>query len=91
MHCQASVSESLLLRELKLRGLIERLFIVCPANLAVQWEREMKAKFNEKLTTMKLTLVIFCVGAGKLPPTRKLPSFQSAGSAKPMNNSAAGS
>lgn len=42
-----TIMAGLLLRELKLRGLAERILIVCPANLAFQWQRELKEKFDE--------------------------------------------
>src|SRR5207245_2748382 len=37
----------LLLKELKARGLIQRVRIVAPANLTFQWQRELKDKFRE--------------------------------------------
>lgn len=37
----------LLIRELELRGLAERVLIVCTANLAFQWQRELIAKLAE--------------------------------------------
>jgi SNF2 family DNA or RNA helicase len=43
----------LLIRELKLRGLAERILIVCPANLTFQWQREIKEKFDEKFEVLK--------------------------------------
>ncbi len=43
----------LLVRELALRGLAERILIVCPANLAFQWQREMKEKFDTTFLVMK--------------------------------------
>ena len=43
----------LLIRELKLRGLAERVLIICPANLTFQWQRELKDKFEEKFVVMK--------------------------------------
>ncbi len=43
-----TIMAGLLLRELKLRGLVERTLIVCPANLTFQWQREMKDKFEEQ-------------------------------------------
>ena len=43
----------LLVRELKLRGLIERVLVVCPANLSFQWQRELKEKFDEKFLVLK--------------------------------------
>src|SRR6266849_752124 len=42
-----TIMAGLLIRELKLRGLAERILIVCPANLAFQWQRELKEKFEE--------------------------------------------
>ena len=43
----------LLIRELKLRGLIERVLVVCPANLTFQWQRELNEKFDEKFLVFK--------------------------------------
>jgi SNF2 family DNA or RNA helicase len=37
-----TIMAGLLIRELKLRGLVERILIVAPANLAFQWQRELK-------------------------------------------------
>jgi superfamily II DNA or RNA helicase len=43
----------LLVRELKLRGLVERVLVLCPANLTFQWQRELKEKFDEKFIVLK--------------------------------------
>jgi superfamily II DNA or RNA helicase len=48
-----TIMAGLLVRELKLRGLIERVLVVCPANLAFQWQRELKEKFDEKFEVVK--------------------------------------
>mgnify|MGYP001047070124 CR=1 FL=1 len=48
-----TIMAGLLLRELKLRGLCDRVLIVCPANLTFQWQREMKEKFDEKFLVLK--------------------------------------
>src|SRR5215510_12303260 len=48
-----TIMAGLLIRELKLRGLVERLLIVCPANLAFQWQRELKDKFEETFLVLK--------------------------------------
>ena len=48
-----TIMAGLLIRELKLRGLAERILIVCPANLSFQWQRELKEKFDEKFLVMK--------------------------------------
>ena len=48
-----TIMAGLLIRELKLRGLAERILIVVPANLAFQWQRELKEKFNERFLILK--------------------------------------
>ena len=48
-----TIMAGLLVRELKLRGLIEQVLVVCPANLTFQWQRELKEKFDEKFLVMK--------------------------------------
>ena len=48
-----TIMAGLLIRELELRGLAERILIVCPANLAFQWQRELKEKFETKFLVMK--------------------------------------
>lgn len=48
-----TIMAGLLIRELKLRGLCDRVLIVCPANLTFQWQRELKEKFDEKFIVMK--------------------------------------
>ena len=48
-----TIMAGLLIRELQLRGLAERILIVCPANLAFQWQRELKEKFDEKFIVLK--------------------------------------
>ncbi len=48
-----TIMAGLLVRELKLRGLAERILVVCPANLAFQWQRELKEKFDEKFLVLK--------------------------------------
>jgi SNF2 family DNA or RNA helicase len=42
-----TIMAGLLLKELKIRGLITRTLIVTPANLSFQWQREMRDKFQE--------------------------------------------
>ncbi len=48
-----TIMAGLLIRELKLRGLAERMLIICPANLTFQWQRELKEKFDEKFLVLK--------------------------------------
>jgi superfamily II DNA or RNA helicase len=48
-----TIMAGLLLRELKLRGLVNRSLVVCPANLAFQWQRELREKFDEQFIVLK--------------------------------------
>ncbi len=48
-----TIMAGLLIRELELRGLAERILIVCPANLTFQWQRELKEKFDEKFLVLR--------------------------------------
>ncbi len=48
-----TIMAGLLLKELKIRGLVTRTLIVAPANLTFQWQREMKDKFREIFDVMR--------------------------------------
>ncbi len=48
-----TIMAGLLLKELKVRGLVKRTLIVAPANLTFQWQREMKDKFREHFGVMR--------------------------------------
>jgi superfamily II DNA or RNA helicase len=48
-----TIMAGLLIRELKLRGLADRVLVICPANLTFQWQRELKEKFEEKFVVLK--------------------------------------
>lgn len=48
-----TIMAGLLIRELELRGLADRILIVCPSNLAFQWQRELREKFDTKFLVMK--------------------------------------
>ncbi len=48
-----TIMAGLLIRELQLRGLAERILVICPANLSFQWQRELKEKFDEKFLVFK--------------------------------------
>ena len=43
----------LLLKELKVRGLVKRTLIITPASLSFQWQREMKEKFREQFEIIR--------------------------------------
>src|SRR5688572_1323809 len=48
-----TIMAGLLIRELKLRGLVQRILVVVPANLSFQWQRELREKFEEKFIVIK--------------------------------------
>jgi len=52
-----TIMAGLLLKELKLRGLVERVLIVVPANLTDQWRREMKDRFGEIFQVVRRTTI----------------------------------
>ena len=48
-----TIMAGLLLRELKLRGLVDRTLIVCPAALTFNWQRELREKFGEQFFVLR--------------------------------------
>jgi superfamily II DNA or RNA helicase len=45
-----TIEAGLVMRELKLRGLVRRILVVAPKSLALQWQAEMENHFNESFT-----------------------------------------
>ena len=50
-----TIMAGLILKELKMRGLMNNCLIVSPGHLKLQWLREMKEKFNERFTIKNIT------------------------------------
>jgi len=48
-----TIMAGLLLKELKARGLVSRALIVVPANLAFQWQRELRDRFRERFDIIR--------------------------------------
>ncbi len=48
-----TIMAGLLIRELRLRGLIDRILIITPANLSYQWRRELKDLFGERFDIIR--------------------------------------
>jgi len=48
-----TIMAGLLIKELKVRGLIQRILIVTPANLSFQWRRELLEKFRESFEIIR--------------------------------------
>jgi len=42
-----TIMAGLLMKELKMRGAIERVLVLCPAPLTIQWQDELRSKFDE--------------------------------------------
>jgi len=51
-----TIMAGLLLKELKYRGLVERVLIVAPGHLKDQWLREMHEKFQENFVKLEKTV-----------------------------------
>lgn len=47
-----TIMAGLIIKELKLRGIVSRLLIVTPGHLKDQWRRELKDKFHESVTVI---------------------------------------
>ena len=74
-----TIMAGLTLKELKFRGLVERILIVTPANLTDQWRRELHDKFGE---------VFACRQPGpRSPPPTAGTSGRTATSASPQSTS----
>jgi len=52
-----TIEAGLVMRELKLRGLVRRTLVVAPKGLATQWVAEMQAHFNEEFHLFKQVIV----------------------------------
>ena len=52
-----TIMAGLSIKELKFRGLIERILIITPANLTDQWRRELHDKFGETFTVINRATV----------------------------------
>jgi superfamily II DNA or RNA helicase len=48
-----TIMAGLLIKELKIRGLVKRTLVVTPANLSFQWQRELKDKFRENFEIIR--------------------------------------
>ncbi|NTV62233.1 MAG: DUF3883 domain-containing protein, partial [Oscillochloris sp.] len=51
-----TIMAGLLIKELKLRGVIERVLVLAPAPLTIQWQDEMRSKFDEVFEVIRSDL-----------------------------------
>ena len=47
-----TIEAGMVIKELKARGLIQRILVVCPTGLVTQWASEMQEKFHEKFNVI---------------------------------------
>jgi superfamily II DNA or RNA helicase len=47
-----TIMSGLLIKELRLRGIVERVLVLCPAPLTIQWQDELATKFDESFEIM---------------------------------------
>lgn len=47
-----TIEAGMIIKELKARGLIKRVLVVCPTGLVTQWASEMQEKFHEKFNVI---------------------------------------
>ena len=52
-----TIEAGLVIKELRARGLIDRVIIVTPASLTIQWQQELRSKFNEDFEIIDKTAV----------------------------------
>jgi hypothetical protein len=64
-----TIMAGLLIKELKIRGLVKRTLIVTPANLSFQWQRELKDKFRESFEVVRSD--VLRANYGIIPGRRK--------------------
>jgi ERCC4-related helicase len=62
-----TIEAGLIIKELRARGLLERVLIVVPASLQLQWQSELKSKFNEEFEVLDGAALQF-LGRGKANP-----------------------
>ena len=47
-----TIEAGMIIKELKARGLVQRVLVVCPTGLVTQWAAEMQEKFHEKFNVI---------------------------------------
>ncbi len=47
-----TIEAGMVIKELKARGLVKRVLVVCPTGLVTQWASEMQEKFHEKFSVI---------------------------------------
>lgn len=63
-----TIEAGLVLKELRARGLADRVLIVVPASLQYQWQTELRTKFNESFEIMDAAAWRYLSHGGKVNP-----------------------
>jgi hypothetical protein len=66
-----TIEAGLVIKELRARGLIERVLVVVPASLQLQWQQELRSKFNEQFEIVDGSAVKFLGKDGSNPWTKR--------------------
>ena len=62
-----TIEAGLIIKELRARGLVERVLVICPANLQLQWQQELRSKFNEEFEILDGPGLKFLSRGGRNP------------------------
>jgi superfamily II DNA or RNA helicase len=65
-----TIEAGLILKELRARGLAERVLVVTPASLQIQWQQELRSKFNEQFEIIDGAAARYLGRGGANPWTR---------------------
>jgi superfamily II DNA or RNA helicase len=68
-----TIEAGLIIKELRARRLVERVLIVVPASLQLQWQSELKSKFNEEFEVLDGAALQY-LGRGKANPWMARPN-----------------
>ena len=66
-----TIEAGLVIKELRARGLLDRVIIITPASLTLQWQQEMISKFNEDFEVIDRTAIKFLSKNGGNPWTKR--------------------
>jgi SNF2 family DNA or RNA helicase len=66
-----TIEAGLIIKELRARGLVERVLIVVPASLQLQWQHELRSKFNEEFEIIDGAALKFLGRDGSNPWTKR--------------------
>ena len=66
-----TIEAGLVIKELRARRLLDRVIIITPASLTLQWQQEMRSKFNEDFEVIDRTAIKYLSKKGGNPWTKR--------------------